>query len=522
MRWTVRHILTRACLISCLLMLTSTGRAADPVADSPEAAVREMEAASKAGDLPRMAAVLAEPGRSLLRDAADVGTKLDAAHGDLLAALDAKFGPARDDNGYPFGSAGVGRGMSFVSAEGLRHQFSGLISFTIQKAEPLADGRVRLTVAMKERTPEPGRTRSMEMILIASREQAGPWRLLPGPLEGKSDDEITALRAEKVGAVEKLLTAYADAQAAVKAGGIPSRDDANKRMIAAWEQHVPGVKLPDIDAAVPSRIKDELAKMPELKLDDLARDIDLARDVNWPKLEDVQRELLEAATRPSALDDVPDVRFDLATTQPSLLLTPSTQPALGTGTGGAGSVNAAGLEGRQRERCAFFGIETKARDVVYVCDGSNAVIGRFAGIRHELRKSIAALQPAQRFNIIFARGGKAHAMRPALVPATADNKLAAYRFLDDLVSEGLSDPKAALELAIRLRPQVVYLATFAFENARAFATTVRELRQASRQPVKIHTLAFGLDLDPHDKLWIETLRNIARDSEGEFKEVTDE
>ncbi len=166
----------------------------------------------------------------------------------------------------------------------------------------------------------------------------------------------------------------------------------------------------------------------------------------------------------------------------------------------------------------FAGVNASdARDIVYVVDGSGSMVTSLPDVLSELKRSIRALHPTQRFQVIVFRvveaGGVERTFetpgRLALLPATADNKARAESWLDSLRARGRSDPTGALRAALELKPAAVFLLSSRL-SAGAGGPDVDELlsyldranpvdRRSGRRRVLIRTIQV-LDPEPDEAL----------------------
>lgn len=119
----------------------------------------------------------------------------------------------------------------------------------------------------------------------------------------------------------------------------------------------------------------------------------------------------------------------------------------------------------------FAGLGTKrARSVVYAVDASGAMVTNFKWIKDELQRSVAALSPTQKFQVVLFRdqtlSGEstyevfdpvASGDPAALLPATAPNKAALARWLNDVQPSGRSNPLDGLRGGLSLEPDVIFL-----------------------------------------------------------------
>lgn len=108
-----------------------------------------------------------------------------------------------------------------------------------------------------------------------------------------------------------------------------------------------------------------------------------------------------------------------------------------------------------------------ARNIVYVVDFSGAMVTAFPDIVRELKRSAGALHPTQRFQVVLLRGSGDDAVehapfppeirRPILIDATSDAKGAVFAWLDDLRPRGGTNLLAALESALALDPDAIFV-----------------------------------------------------------------
>ena len=141
---------------------------------------------------------------------------------------------------------------------------------------------------------------------------------------------------------------------------------------------------------------------------------------------------------------------------------PSEMPGLVMPT--SGTLAGGGLRGSapaRLGRVSFVGLGGgNARRIVYVVDASGSMIGAFPMILEELRKSVENLSAAQSFAIIFFQRDQAVETPPGgqLVRATDENKGRTLEWIGrNILPSGRSSPLNALERAMALQPEVVFL-----------------------------------------------------------------
>ncbi|MBL0928031.1 MAG: hypothetical protein IBJ11_10335 [Phycisphaerales bacterium] len=174
----------------------------------------------------------------------------------------------------------------------------------------------------------------------------------------------------------------------------------------------------------------------------------------------------DASPAPSLSDEV--ARLTAAPLEP--VLPDPAPPAPASRPLAAPAPPAALLAERRLPEVRFAGLgASNAERIVYVVDASGAMISSFPIVRDELRKSVSRLAPTQEFQVVFFRAGEALAApHPAdqlanqargvrLIRAGKSNLSAVSAWLDTVQPEGRSAPAAALEIALSLRPDAVFL-----------------------------------------------------------------
>ncbi|MGQ9820822.1 MAG: VWA domain-containing protein [Thermogutta sp.] len=159
----------------------------------------------------------------------------------------------------------------------------------------------------------------------------------------------------------------------------------------------------------------------------------------------------------------------------------------------------------------LFGIHAEGSKFVYVFDRSGSMGGvgnnalQFA--KRELLNSIRDLQPTQQFQIvfynhvpvIFSPSGQAG----RLSFATDENKARAERFIAAIQAVGGTEHEAALNTAIRLRPDVIFFLTDADEPRLSEVQMDGIQRRAAG--IIIHTVEFGLGAPSSNRNFIARL-----------------
>ncbi len=125
-----------------------------------------------------------------------------------------------------------------------------------------------------------------------------------------------------------------------------------------------------------------------------------------------------------------------------------------------------------RRGISFAGVRAdRATSVVYVVDTSGAMASSYGLIVDELERSLTRLDPGQLFQVVIFRDRSVideRAGPPArfviahgtMLPATPANRAEVIRQLrEEIIPSGRSDPAPALELALALHPDALFLLT---------------------------------------------------------------
>ncbi len=161
----------------------------------------------------------------------------------------------------------------------------------------------------------------------------------------------------------------------------------------------------------------------------------------------------------------------------------------------------------------FAGVRaSNARRIVYVVDASGSMIGTLPIVLEEVTRSLKALAPDQSFSLLFFQRNESIGAPPAdrlipAVPATIERSLrwASQR----IIPAGRSNPIKALETALRMRPDVIFLLGTSITGSGEFEIASDELLArldglnpadaSGRRRARIQCVQF-LDPDPLDIL----------------------
>lgn len=167
----------------------------------------------------------------------------------------------------------------------------------------------------------------------------------------------------------------------------------------------------------------------------------------------------------------------------------------------------------------MYGIRDEAEKFAYVLDRSGSTGGAvLAAEKAELLASLAQLGPGQQFQIIFYNEAPQvfHSDAPGgrLQFATPENKEAARRFIQSIEADGGTAHDAALSLAIRMQPDVIYFLSDADRPGLTASQLERFQRMAAG--IRIHAIQFGEE--PRAAAG-SFMRELAGKNDGQFKYI---
>lgn len=157
----------------------------------------------------------------------------------------------------------------------------------------------------------------------------------------------------------------------------------------------------------------------------------------------------------------------------------------------------------------FFGIRARGQFFVYVVDCSESMVDeeRLVRAKRELRRSVLALQPPQRFKVVFYNDRPLPMPGDLPRPADVNSKNQLIHWLRLIEPDGKTDPRGAMGLALGFRPDAVFLLSDGEFPDGTAAWIAR--RNPHRVPVHCVDLSGGLGG--------EQLQKIARESGGEYR-----
>jgi hypothetical protein len=207
------------------------------------------------------------------------------------------------------------------------------------------------------------------------------------------------------------------------------------------------------------------------------------------------------------------------------------------------AAKAPAVEQKPQDSTVFAGVEARrARRIVYVVDASGPMASSLAFVKSELARSIGRLAGDQSFQVLFFRetadgsSGVGYSIFGAssgtmeLQSATPESKKHLLSWLSTIRPGGRSNPRAALEAAINLRPEVVFVLSRRIKrtNVADAAAEVRDVMSlldrinpqdhvTGVRPVVIKTIQF-LDDDPSGML--QQIAETHGDGEGSYRLLT--
>lgn len=180
---------------------------------------------------------------------------------------------------------------------------------------------------------------------------------------------------------------------------------------------------------------------------------------------------------------------------------------------------------------SFFGIEVSGHEFVYVLDMSNSMRGRrFDRAIGELIRSIEELGPNQRFYVLLFSTQTlqmfgASDYTPKSVAATVENKLLLAEWLRTAYDGGGTDPREALNVAMRMNPNAVFMLSDGEFNGKKnqkmkklFGPNSDAFSIVAAAPNRppIHAIAF------EDRVSQENMKRLASMTDGQFRFVDQE
>lgn len=173
-----------------------------------------------------------------------------------------------------------------------------------------------------------------------------------------------------------------------------------------------------------------------------------------------------------------------------------------------------------KKKAAFFGVTAMGRKFAFVVDtsGSMAQEDRWLRARGELERSLKELGYGQEFFIAFFNHTPFPMPQGKLIPAKSGNIAGTIKWIQRAVPAGGTEPWPALQMAINLKPDAVFLLTDGLFDP-AVIENVKQLRGSQRIP--IHTIGFAINTVPIEiqKQIEDQLSTIATSTGGSYRFV---
>jgi hypothetical protein len=178
-----------------------------------------------------------------------------------------------------------------------------------------------------------------------------------------------------------------------------------------------------------------------------------------------------------------------------------------------------------------FGLRDEAARIVYAFDRSESMNSVFTlntgkenvsvtfleAAKEELTKSVGELSTGSEFHMIFYNSFAAPFIegRKGLVKVDSETKAFAKQFIYNLVAELNTNHIAALEMALELKPEVIFLMTDGEEKDDPTPSDLRRLTKlARRSGTRINVINFCFEERPNS-----TLASLAKRTQGQFKSI---
>ncbi|MEX2171734.1 MAG: VWA domain-containing protein [Pirellulales bacterium] len=222
-------------------------------------------------------------------------------------------------------------------------------------------------------------------------------------------------------------------------------------------------------------------------------------------VDDIASSANMADAETSILDSVDSGNADVELVTDNLPA-PSPQPSLQFFASGSDADAQAGGDGKKVE---FFGIAAEGRRFVYVVDKSSSMSGEpFEKARDELLRSIKQLNANQSFFIIFYDTDPYPQPTKTLQRARRPSIVRINKWIAEITPNGGTDPMPAIQIALSLKPDAVYvLSDGEFDTSAVTATVLLN----AQERIVIHTVAIQNDA--------VTLRQIAKQNGGVYRLV---
>ncbi len=233
-------------------------------------------------------------------------------------------------------------------------------------------------------------------------------------------------------------------------------------------------------------------------------------DAKLPKLKTAPASLTPVQTQPQKIQPIQAIDAGASAGREAIIALDVGGGAAAQAAGGDWSAfSAAG--GGGGGSASFFGLQARGKNFVYVVDHSGSMDGpRLLAAKSELIRSISALKRNMSFLVIFFDDQFEVMPGGRLVKATEANKRRYFGWIDRIESGGGTDPAAAMQTALALKPDAIWLLTDGEFDPEA-CDAIRQANPGAR--VQIHTIGFqSREGEP-------LLKRIARENRGQYRFV---
>ena len=176
--------------------------------------------------------------------------------------------------------------------------------------------------------------------------------------------------------------------------------------------------------------------------------------------------------------------------------------------------------GLAKGETSFFGIRDTGTHFVYVLDASASMGGNsIRAAKSELIASLEALEATQQFQVIFYNTSPREltlrgAEKASLYWATSIIKTLARQEVGSVGTAGGTDHMPALELALKLKPDVIFFLTDADDPLRPGQRD--KLKRRNNGRARIHCIQFGQDAELRGTT-NDFLRQLAHENGGTYR-----
>jgi uncharacterized protein YegL len=169
----------------------------------------------------------------------------------------------------------------------------------------------------------------------------------------------------------------------------------------------------------------------------------------------------------------------------------------------------------------YYGLQIHAKRLIFVIDTSGSMAGpKLVNAKKELLQAIQKLSPKAEFNIIVFNA-KVYVWSPKMVEATEAAKKRAQAFVYDLPVGGATVTYDALEAALNMRIESIYLLTDGEPTKGKIVrppAIVAAIRTQNRlQGTSIHCI--GLGVGPDAGIFSQFLKALSEQNHGEYRKV---